>query len=139
VLTQKLKRESARHNSYYLALNTLRGEAALSKNDPPDRSPRRPPRDCTDTFKFGIDQITTAGNVERVRALHIGDVIEVRLDENGRAAVFDGDVRLGWPSHHADVLEDCLRKHYRFPGRVVEEGGVAFPVREVQVTGVVAA
>jgi hypothetical protein len=85
---------------------------------------------------FSLDQITAAGNVERVRQLHIGAIVEVRLDPQGRAAVYSDDVLLGWPSRYASELEDCLRRHHRFPGRIVDEGGLLLPAREVQVTGV---
>jgi hypothetical protein len=85
---------------------------------------------------FSIDQITSAGNVDRVRGLHIGAPVEVRLDPEGRAAVYADDSLLGWPSRYADELELCLKRGYRFPGRIVDEGGMMLPDREVQVTGV---
>ena len=108
----------------------------MSKGDRPDVPPPAP-HECASEYRFSVDQITSAGNLERAKQLHIGDQIEVRLDPQKRAAVFLGEAILGWPSRYGPELEECLNKGYRFPGRVVNRRGlVTLPHLEVLVTGI---
>lgn len=107
----------------------------MAKGERPDEPPP-PPKDCEGEYLFSIDQISSAGNVDRVRELHVGAAVEVRLDPEGRAAVYAQNDLLGWPSKYAADLENCLKQGYRFPGRIVNEAGFMLPDREVQVTGV---
>lgn len=105
--------------------------------DHPEPPPPPPRAECEGPYKFGVDRIAESGQLERANALTAGDPIGVRLDESGRAAVYTSDdVLIGWPSTHADLLENCLKKGFQYAGRVIERRGFpAFPIIEVLVTG----
>jgi hypothetical protein len=103
--------------------------------EPPDLPPIEP-EGCVGPFNFDVDQIPASGNLTYAAGLNVFAPVQIRLDDQGRAAVYADDVLIGWPSRWGPKLENCLQQGYHFDGQVTgRHGQDAFPYLEISVSG----